>query len=102
MSLMSRLLILLCLLSLLPTQFLASTTNYSLSGYSPSGSVDVAELESQLAELNGRDALTQNQSRDKAALESALRFASERSRTQQGLKDLKKRVGKALSERTKL
>src|SRR5690554_4760685 len=102
MSLMSRLLILLCLLSLLPTQSLASTTNYSLSGYSPSGSVDVAELESQLAELNGRDALTQNQSRDKAALESALRFASERSRTQQGLKDLKKRVGKALSERTKL
>lgn len=93
MSLLPRFLILLFLLSTLPTLGLANAS---------SPSANVTELEKQLSDLNSRDSLTQSQIRDKQALESALRFASERNRTQQALQKLNKRVSKAVPERNKI
>jgi potassium-dependent mechanosensitive channel len=61
---------------------------------------NIAELERQLSELNSRSSLTQNQSRDQQALESALRFAADQHRHKQALEALDKRLSQAARERS--
>ena len=80
---------LVALLLLLPALALANTP-------------ELSALESQLNELTGRESLTQNQTRDKESLESALRFASEKKRTDQHLEALEKRISQARSERNRI
>jgi len=50
------------------------------------------QLEEQLSELSGRDSLSQSQSRDRAALESAIKFRRELARNQEALKALNQRL----------
>ncbi|MEE4251759.1 MAG: hypothetical protein V2I38_14320, partial [Alcanivoracaceae bacterium] len=80
---------LVALLLLLPSLALANTP-------------DLSTLESQLNELSSRETLTQSQTRDKEALESALRFANENKRTMQHLKALEERISQARSERNQI
>ncbi|MCC1495493.1 mechanosensitive channel MscK [Alcanivorax sp. 1008] len=80
---------LIALLLLLPSLTLANTP-------------DVKTLEKQLSELSNRETLTQSQTRDKQALESALRFANEKARIEQRLETLEKRIGQARSERNQV
>jgi potassium-dependent mechanosensitive channel len=88
---LSNLRLLLLLLLCLPLSLLAET-----------GLPDVAALEKQLSELSSRETLTQNQSRDKQALEDALRHAAELSRSQQALDSLNRRLKQVGNERSKV
>lgn len=77
------------LLLLLPSLALANTA-------------DLDTLESQLSQLASRETLTQSQTRDKEALESALRFANENMRIRRQLETLEKRISQARSERSQI
>ena len=77
------------LLLLLPSLVLANTA-------------DLDTLESQLSQLASRETLTQSQTRDKEALESALRFANENMRIRRQLETLEKRISQARSERSQI
>lgn len=63
---------------------------------------DTSALESQLAELNSREALTQRQSSDKQALEKALSFAAELARNEKNLAALNRRLREAPAELKRL
>ncbi|MDF1630069.1 MAG: mechanosensitive channel MscK [Alcanivoracaceae bacterium] len=77
------------LLLLLPSLALANTP-------------DIKTLEKQLSELTTRETLTQAQTQDKKALESALGFANEKIRIEQRLETLEKRISQARSERIRI
>lgn len=74
----------------------------SLPLYASDALPDIKALESQLGDLEGRDALTQRQSADKQALEKALGFAAELDRNASNLDALNKRLREAPAERSKL
>ncbi|MFN3714520.1 MAG: mechanosensitive channel MscK [Alcanivoracaceae bacterium] len=63
---------------------------------------EVGELERQLDELNSRDTLTQSQTRDRQALEAALRFANDQQRSQQALAALNQRLGQVSQDRSRI
>lgn len=63
---------------------------------------DTEALESQLDDLNSREALTQRQTTDKQALEKALSFAAELDRNEESLAALNKRLREAPAERNRL
>lgn len=56
------------------------------------------QLEEQLSELSGRDSLSQNQSRDRAALEAAIKFRRELERNGQALEALNQRLPRVAGE----
>jgi len=74
----------------------------SLPLYASDALPDIKALESQLGDLEGRDALTQRQVADKQALEKALGFAAELDRNTSNLDALNKRLREAPAERSKL
>jgi potassium-dependent mechanosensitive channel len=63
---------------------------------------EVAELERQLADLNSRETLTQSQTRDRQALDTAVRFANDQQRSKQALDSLNQRLARVSQDRARI
>jgi potassium efflux system protein len=89
-------------MTMLRTLLICLLLSLSLPVHASDELPDVRALESQLGDLEGRDALTQRQSADKQALEKALGFAAELDRNASDLDALNKRLREAPAERNRL
>jgi len=89
-------------MTMLRTLLLCLSVSLSLPLHASDELPDTAALESQLEELNSREALTQRQATDKQALEKALGFVTELDRNEDSLVALNQRLREAPAERRRL
>lgn len=89
-------------MTMLRTLLLCLSLSLSLPLHASNELPDTTALESQLEELNSREALTQRQAADKQALEKALGFVTELDRNKDSLAALNQRLREAPAERRRL
>lgn len=89
-------------MTMLRTLLLCLSLSLSLPLHASNELPDTTALESQLDELNSREALTQRQAADKQALEKALGFVTELDRNKDSLAALNQRLREAPAERRRL